>query len=192
MSRSASNASHRTLLSLTTSRVATGKFLKFEPADEAGCFVKYFFWPSTCPCLGPAVMESKWESDTSQMGTNATLCGGMVPMSPCPCCIYCGFGPCGAEWKFNKVCGAARPHSDREHSTDCLPLSLSSTDLPYDVRAWQDPANPTKWLATGSVFAGNCCEACTNHKGDEFVIDAEHVGTPEKPLKMFATGPHAQ
>ena len=89
--------------------------------------------------------------DKRGYGHKAMLCGGLVPMSPCPCCIYCGFGPCAAEWHF--------------------------------VR---DPADATKWNATGSVFACQACETCTNHAGDTFVIDAEHDGTFEKPLEMHA------
>jgi len=64
-------------------------------------FVKYFFWPGTCPCVGPATIERVFV-EKGGYGHKAYLCGGMVPMSPCPCCIYCGFGPCAAEWKFLK------------------------------------------------------------------------------------------
>lgn len=128
-----------------------GKMMRFMPHEDAGCFMNYFFWPATCPCIGAATMVQKFDDDKHGMGHKAMLCGGIAPMSPCPCCAYCGVGPCAAEWRFIK-----------------------------------DPADPTKWNATGSVFACQTCEMCTNHAGDTFVFDENHTGTKEKPLEMVA------
>ena len=116
-----------------------GKLLLFTVHEEGGCFMKYFFWPNTCPCLGPAVMKNTYTDEKNgcdapharadpasrrdhaprlrrtsrRMGHKATLCGGCVPMSPCPCCLYCGVGPCAAEWHFKQA--ESRPH------TQCTP-----------------------------------------------------------------------
>ena len=123
--------------------IFTHAFLRISPSAS------YFFWPATCPCIGAATMVQKFDDDKHGMGHKAMLCGGIAPMSPCPCCAYCGVGPCAAEWRFIK-----------------------------------DPADPTKWNATGSVFACQTCEMCTNHAGDTFVFDENHTGTKEKPLEV--------
>ena len=80
-----------------------GKVFVFEPADTAPCFMKCFFNTLVCPCLGkPTMIQHVEEKDGALdiWGGEAKLCNGCAPMSPCPLCIYCGFGPCAAQCHF--------------------------------------------------------------------------------------------
>ena len=131
-----------------------GKIYVFAPADDVPAFFKCFFNSLACPCLGqPTMIQHVTEKDgvPELYASEALLCGGKVPMSPCPLCVYCGVGPCAAEWHFVQVEG-----------------------------------EPTKFTATGSAFACQTCEACTNHDGDWFLFDEDHDGTFEKPFIMNA------
>lgn len=53
----------------------------------------------------------------------------------------------------------------------------------------RDASNTAQWNAVGSVFAGGCCECATNHAGDTFYHDAEHLGTKEQPWVRRPPGP---
>lgn len=84
------------------------KIFVFAPADGTPAFFKCFFNTLSCSCLGtPTLIQKVVEKDgkLDVYGGQAKLCNGIVPMSPCPCCVYCGFGPCGAEWHFEPVEG---------------------------------------------------------------------------------------
>ena len=125
-----------------------GALMRFTPHQMPCCF-NYMFSAMLCECLGAAVMEIKVADDEeTNYGHKATMCGGLAPMSPCPLCVCCGFGPLAAKWAFKKD--------------------------PSD-------ASGNTYMAVGSAFAGGCCVMCTNHDGDKFTYDADHLNTLEKP-----------
>ena len=80
----------------------------FQPADDAPGFFKCFFNVLVCSPLGYMTLIQKVEEKNGKVdvyGTDARLCNGCAPMSPCLCTPCCGFGPCGAEWHFEPVEG---------------------------------------------------------------------------------------
>eukprot|EP00937_MAST-01D_sp_MAST-1D-sp2_P001570 g1570.t1 len=135
-------------------RTLDGKMMKMEPADDAHCAMKAFFNFMACPCLGAPTMVQHVEDKDGQLdiyGSEAKVCGGLCPHSPCPCFVYCGVGPCAAAYRFK------------------------TTDV------------DDKYTANGSTMVGcGACLACTNHDGNHFHYNADHDGTPEKPIVMIA------
>ena len=84
------------------------KVYVFEPADGSPGFFKCFFNTIICSPLGKATLIQKVEEKDGKLdvyGTDAMLCNGCVPQSPCICTACCGCGPCGAEWHFEPVEG---------------------------------------------------------------------------------------
>ena len=82
-----------------------GKLHVFEANPELPCIAKSFFNCLACTPLGKAtlvqhVVEKDGKLDV--YGSEAMLCDGKVKMSPCPCTVYCGYGPCAAEWHFEQ------------------------------------------------------------------------------------------
>ena len=89
-------------------RALNDKLFAFEPADQAPGSLTCFFNSLSCSCLGKSTMIQKVVEKDGKLdvyGHKARLCNGIVPQSPCPCCIYCGIGPCAAEWHFEQVEG---------------------------------------------------------------------------------------
>jgi len=119
-----------------------GKIFKFEPADSLPCCFVTFFKCISCDCIGPATMIMEVKDETHSAGTKAMLCGGVAPMSPCPCCTYCGFGPCAARWAFAKS-----PTEEgkwyAEGSAFAGGCCLACTNHNGDNFTWNDSSNGT-------------------------------------------------
>ena len=113
--------------------------------------------PLQCDCLGPATMIQRVVDDTHVYGHKAKLCGGMVPMSPCPCCTYCGFGPMGAKWSFVKAEGDAWIGEGSVFEGGCCVMCTNhngdtftfnpetangTADKPMEMKAGMNPMNP--------------------------------------------------
>ena len=95
----------------SSQKTLDGKTFVFAVAEDAGCFMNCFFNTLTCEkCCGPATMIQHVKEKNGALdiwGGEARICGGCAPMSPCPCCVYCGVGPCAAEWHFKSIDGKA-------------------------------------------------------------------------------------
>ena len=94
------------------------KIYVFQPADDAPGFFKCFFNVLICSPLGHSTLLQKVEEKDGKLdvyGTDAKLCNGCAPQSPCLCTVCCGFGPCGAEWHFEPVEG--EPNKYTAHSS---------------------------------------------------------------------------
>ena len=138
-----------------------GKIFVFEPADAAPCFMKCFFNTLVCPCLGkPTMIQHVEEKDGALdiWGGEAKLCNGCAPMSPCPLCIYCGFGPCAAQWHFEKKEGAENTYTAKGSAFACQTCTMctnhngdefvfdaahdGSAAKPMEMKAGMNPMNP--------------------------------------------------
>jgi hypothetical protein len=103
-------------------RKIDGKTYVFTPADDAPAFLKAFFNCLTCSSLGASTLIQRVVEKDGKLdvyGHEAYLCDGKVPMSPCPCFVYCGFGPCAAEWHFEQVEGEPTKFSGKGSAFAC-------------------------------------------------------------------------
>ena len=69
------------------------KIYVFEPSDGAPGFFKCFFHTILCSPFGKATLIQKVEEKDGKLdvyGTDAMLCNGCVPQSPCICTACCG------------------------------------------------------------------------------------------------------
>merc|ERR1711991_1249011 len=79
-----------------------GKLFQFGPHPKLNCCLANFFRCIVCECCGPATAKVRVLSADRVITDEATICGGMCPMTPIPCCAFLGFGPLAAKWEFKK------------------------------------------------------------------------------------------
>lgn len=77
-----------------------GKLFRMTAHPEAGCCATAMFMGYSC--CSPLVMQQKQVDEKTVAGTNVTMCWGLLPFSPIPCCLCCGVGPCKAEFTFKQ------------------------------------------------------------------------------------------
>ena len=105
------------------------------------------------------------------------------------CLTCCTFHVTGV----NKIISDDEVHGVNFKICDIFPMSPCPCCLCCGVgpraavfKFKKDPADSTKWVGFDSVFASGCCKAATHHDGDYFFYNAEHDGTPGKPVEMHA------
>ena len=76
-----------------------GKLMTMHP-DPASGLQTCMFGCLTC-CTYHVTGVNKVVSDVEVHGVDFKICG-IFPMSPCPCCLLCGVGPCAAIFKFKR------------------------------------------------------------------------------------------
>ena len=144
-----------------------GQRIKWAIAATDSSKDKCLFCCMSCgmTCCDPCVDFSFMNSFSTVDGSNVakwTMDSAMVRCFGVPCCCPSSI-PC-------PIIGCCAPKG--------TPCAL--------VFHWvQDPSDPKKWVATGSVCEKECCMGLTNHDGDYFIVDAAHDGTKGKGLVMF-------
>jgi hypothetical protein len=120
------------------------------------------------------------------------------------CCMSCGIANCDPACNFsflNSFSDDGKKWTMKSAQMRCCGVPVcfpSSVPCPIIgccapagtpcalVFHWvRDPSDPAKWIATGSVCEQECCLGLTNHDGDYVKVDADHDGSPEKPMVMW-------
>ena len=82
---------------MATIKDLDGKLFGMGVHPDLGC-VGACTW-NMYSCCSPVVGKMKVTEDTVSVG-DVTLCWGLFPMSPIPCCLCCGVGPLKPEWRM--------------------------------------------------------------------------------------------
>ena len=100
-----SKSNNKTTSIMADIKSLDGKLHVFEANPDLPCIAKSIFNCLACTPLGKATLVQHVVEKDGKLdiyGSEAMLCDGKVKMSPCPCTVYCGYGPCAAEWHFEQ------------------------------------------------------------------------------------------
>jgi len=75
-----------------------GKKYTMHPDRDSGC-QQCMFCCFSCGSMLVTAENKVSEDGTTLLSTNYKICD-IFPMSPIPCCLLCGVGPCAAQFKF--------------------------------------------------------------------------------------------